>query len=379
MDQIVTKYSDPLPCDTCDYALKPIGKYSRTRNCFCEKYPDLKNMKPNGVLFGNEPCEFQNNTAQDGGPGSGNFGHRGRPGKVGGSGPGGGSSSGPEPNGEAGSTLPKPRKTKSGEELGKRLREKYKNSSDEEYGPKTKSDMLYGLYGQVIPKDKMEEALDRYISIVELNGDPTPGTDGKRPVGYDYYKQVRNHGPYSEEEQIELLEKNGYSHEEAQKTRKELVKYTSEVWEGADEKILDEYIERRQDVFKETLYRGIHLKKEALDEMLTNLKKGVVSFGRVSSWTNRHGLALAFCDTDKDNNPIPDDETPVLFVIYDGHNRTGVPVVEFSKYFEGEVLTSSKTQWTVLEIGETEFYGDDEKKRKGYKIKLMERGADYDE
>lgn len=39
-----------------------------------------------------------NNTANDGGPGSGNFNHEGRPGLVGGSGPGGGSASGPDPS-----------------------------------------------------------------------------------------------------------------------------------------------------------------------------------------------------------------------------------------------------------------------------------------
>jgi len=94
--QIVCKYSDPLPCDTCKNALDPVGKFSRTKNCFCKEYDSLDNMKPNGVLFNNEKCPHYNGTkmAQDGGPGSGNFGHAGRPGQVGGSAPGGGKGSG---------------------------------------------------------------------------------------------------------------------------------------------------------------------------------------------------------------------------------------------------------------------------------------------
>ena len=92
-DDIVSKYSDPLPCETCPYALKPIGEFSRAKNCFCDKYPDMEHMKPHGILFNNEKCphyDLDKKTAEDGGPGSGNFGHRGRPGKVGGSQKGGG-------------------------------------------------------------------------------------------------------------------------------------------------------------------------------------------------------------------------------------------------------------------------------------------------
>jgi len=49
-----------------------------------EVYTDI------GQYIGVLPPEFASEFATDGGPGSGNFGHKGRPGKVGGSGPGGG-------------------------------------------------------------------------------------------------------------------------------------------------------------------------------------------------------------------------------------------------------------------------------------------------
>ena len=52
------RYSNPLPCKTCKYALPDIGKFSQAESAFCEKYPDFKNKKPSGVLFWNRPCEF---------------------------------------------------------------------------------------------------------------------------------------------------------------------------------------------------------------------------------------------------------------------------------------------------------------------------------
>lgn len=55
---IVTTYSDPLPCRTCKYALEPVGKYSRAESAICQKYDSLKNPKPYGVMFGNKKCEF---------------------------------------------------------------------------------------------------------------------------------------------------------------------------------------------------------------------------------------------------------------------------------------------------------------------------------
>lgn len=51
-------------------------------------FPHAVGELPFDVLFSSD---FSAHIGEDGGPGSGNFGHRGRPGKVGGSGPGGGS------------------------------------------------------------------------------------------------------------------------------------------------------------------------------------------------------------------------------------------------------------------------------------------------
>ena len=56
--EIIAKYSAPLPCRSCQYALKPIGKYSRAESLFCEKHPTYQNRKPSGVLFSGLSCEF---------------------------------------------------------------------------------------------------------------------------------------------------------------------------------------------------------------------------------------------------------------------------------------------------------------------------------
>lgn len=50
-------YSNPLPCETCEYCLAPIDPhFSRARNLFCEKYKTMENHKPSGVLWNNEEC-----------------------------------------------------------------------------------------------------------------------------------------------------------------------------------------------------------------------------------------------------------------------------------------------------------------------------------
>ena len=50
-------YSDPLPCESCRYCLRPVDGISMARNLFCKRFPDMKNPKPFGVLFKNEECK----------------------------------------------------------------------------------------------------------------------------------------------------------------------------------------------------------------------------------------------------------------------------------------------------------------------------------
>ena len=54
--EMENRYSNPLPCRTCIYALEPIGGFSRAESAMCEKYDSMDNMKPYGVLFGNKKC-----------------------------------------------------------------------------------------------------------------------------------------------------------------------------------------------------------------------------------------------------------------------------------------------------------------------------------
>lgn len=56
--KLESKYSEPLQCRTCEYALKPIGEFERAEAAFCDKYDSVGNMKPYGVLFCNKECEF---------------------------------------------------------------------------------------------------------------------------------------------------------------------------------------------------------------------------------------------------------------------------------------------------------------------------------
>ena len=56
--EIVSMYSDPLPCKTCKFTLKPVGKFRRDESALCEKYDSMGNMKPYGVLFCGEKCDY---------------------------------------------------------------------------------------------------------------------------------------------------------------------------------------------------------------------------------------------------------------------------------------------------------------------------------
>ena len=56
--EMKAKYSSSLPCKSCKFCLPNIGKYSQAESAFCEKYPNIQNKKPSGVLFRNEPCRY---------------------------------------------------------------------------------------------------------------------------------------------------------------------------------------------------------------------------------------------------------------------------------------------------------------------------------
>ena len=56
--EIVTKYSEPLPCRTCAYSLPPVGDFSRAESATCKKYDGKEKLKPYGVMFSNEKCKF---------------------------------------------------------------------------------------------------------------------------------------------------------------------------------------------------------------------------------------------------------------------------------------------------------------------------------
>ena len=105
---------------------------------------------------------------------------------------------------------------------------------------------------------------------------------------------------------------------------------------------------------------------------MKELEKGVVSFGCVSSWSTEKWLAYAFAETVNKNDPIPDDEIPVVFNIPPEHNLTGVPIVEFSKFREKEVLTAPETTWSVVAIWDEEMKVGG-KKVMGKRVSLIER------
>ena len=89
-------------------------------------------------------------------------------------------------------------------------------------------------------------------------------------------------------------------------------------------------------------------------------------------------MAEQYAVTDKENNQISDDETPVIFSIQSGHSRSGVSIAEFSSYREGEVVFSGKSSFSVLAVGHNKVKRKDGEIVNSIKITLMERGEEYD-
>lgn len=220
-DEIVGKYSEPLPCDTCTLALDPIGKFSRARNCFCKVYKDLSNAKPTGVLFGNKPCKYYKNrpkSVNDGGEGSGNHHHDGRPGFVGGSAPKGGGTGGSGNKEKAKELEAKIEKMSRFGEAGKE-REKLRKEAER-------------LRGRENPADIPDEEIDKRMAekdkeLSDARERREKNLDMANEVGEKMYdlSEKMSEGPVTEEMRQEMKELE----KESDRLTKEIVEAGKEI------------------------------------------------------------------------------------------------------------------------------------------------------
>lgn len=295
----------------------------------------------------------------DGGFGSGNFGHSGRPGKVGGSGEG---------SGEPGAS------------------NKYEKRLDEERALLLKQDPVKQAVilqqkrflnskraNELIKKGDLMKEIDEYYSLMKENGDPTPAKPTSRQQSAQLSMDVLL-GKYEgvDAARESYIEKwTGMGTEEAKKVRSELESWFGDDWISADTKIIDKYIEKDH-AYEGEIYRGLHFyQKSDYDRFMNEVKAGKVirnTDGKNASWSSSFGEATKFS-----HNSTEDCDSIVLRCL---KNRTSAPVAHLSSQKnEEEVLSHSKAQWTVVGVN----VADKTDGRKCAIIDVIERGSYADE
>ncbi len=257
---------------------------------------------------------------EDGGPGSGNFGHEGRPGLVGGSGPRGGGAQGS-------SAWSKTVRTQ---------HEGLKAKSDNDKAYFLDKAGFMGTKDAVRARDDgtIDERLDEYFKILEKNGDTGI------PKGRTATKE--NKGMNSDEERLEsIVRETGASEAEAKKMYDAIKEFTGGYFRTADGKRwINKYLERAP-VYEGEIHRGIKFNSE--EEMLAFAKKpgGTIEMIKgpdvPSSWSSEREVARRFAGSR---------HSAIITCL---KNRTGAPIEKYTLHGgEDEILLPGKARWTVL-------------------------------
>lgn len=295
-----------------------------------------------------ETAEDYKKVNSDGGPGSGNFGHAGREGEVGGSAPSDESNGSSHAKTSAASESHAAWSKKVSEE-----REKMSSAKPARQAMML-NDAHFLSYDDAVKSMKdgsASQKLNDYFDIMEENGDPTP-TKETSGQATDFYDSVKNdYGNDWDAARFDYIKKyTGQSDEQAKKTQAELQTWFGGSFGKADTATLDKYIDEDH-AYKGELYRGLHFENEgSFDNFISQCKPGSVitnKEGRNSSWTSSEGMARTFAHSA--NRGVDS------VIIHCVKNRTTSPVSHLSSHGEDECLSHSKAQWTVLrtEISET--------------------------
>lgn len=295
----------------------------------------------------------------DGGPGSGNFGHSGRPGKVGGSGEG-------------------PGRSKNSSEYEKRLADEKAQLLAQKPNKQAltlyKSRFLSLDEARLLTKggEDLSKAIDDYYELLKKNGNATP----EKPISKNETMAIARdvmsgkYEDYNTAREAYIKNWTGMNDEEAHQTRKQLETWFGGGWSRADTKTIDKYIEKDHAYEGET-YRGLHFYQESdYKEFMGDLKVGDVIHnkdGMNSSWSTSFETARNF------SHGVSGDCDSVT--IHCMKNRTSAPVAHLSSQGEDEVLSHSKAQWTVLSYN----ISDKPSGRKDVTINVIEKGEYTDE
>ena len=299
----------------------------------------------------------------DGCPGSGNFGHAGREGEVGGSAP---SDESKGSSSEKVSTTSESRAAWS---------KKVSEDREKVSSLKPSKQALYLWDNGFLEKDdavkamkdgSVTEKVKDYFGIMEENGDPTPTKEVCDQVDAFYEVVAKEYDNNWYAARLDYIKKyTGQDDDEADNTEDELETWFSGGWSSADTAVIDKYIEQDH-AYSGELYRGLHFNEnEEFDSFIDQCKPGSVITNRDglnSSWSSDEEMAKHFAHSS-------DDEFASV-VIHCVKNRTTSPVSHLSSQGEDECLSHSKAQWTVLHTNVSV-------SRKGYKkadVYVVEKG-----
>lgn len=309
---------------------------------------------------------------EDGGQGSGNWGHAGRPGIVGGSAAGGGKPYRlPTPDG--GYTSMAQAKKENAE------REKRHGKEPEASGTgKTAwKDTVSQMRADTLAKEENEQAIDmidcgyldydtalemfkggtistavnKYYDILESNGDLTPTkttTDKQKSI--NTIAQEEYGGNYTAARKGEIKKETGASDEEAERYFEAVQKYTASNKLTNDKSALEEYISKAP-AYSGEISRGMRFMpgndNGDYDKFMEQVRSGVVRMEGVSSWTSNNEVARRFAH-------IADEDWSSIVVTCVA-NKTSVPIEHITSVGgEDEVLASGFASWSVLNVTETE-------------------------
>lgn len=316
---------------------------------------------------------YTNCYRQDGGPGSGNWGHESVPGVRGGSKPGGGTSN-RQGSAEKGYTSEAKEKEKAKKEAksssssgtsAKKAQYKAKLKSEKEALLKEKPaeqalamvEAGYLSYDEGVAAMRSKTAsskVEEYYAIMEENGDPTsekPLADNKCNRNSDVES-----GKYSSHDEAKkgfVKERTGLSDEECDQISKEMDTWVSNSWSRADTAQIDKFIESDH-TYDGEIYRGLHFvegrDETSYDDFMKNIEVGgtisTAVSGRNASWSSSENDAATFSHR---SNAYEDS-----VVIRCVGNRTSSPIGYLNNQGEKEVVSHSRARWTVLNVQESE-------------------------
>ena len=192
---------------------------------------------------------------------------------------------------------------------------------------------------------KTRELVENYFQKMKENGDPTPT---KALARQEYVGDDVSNGKYKSYKEARLSyikSVTDMNDREAETTLTALTEWVGGSGFRADQKVLDNYIEKAP-TFDGKIYRGLRFRtSEEYNKFMENVRKNKpVGMKGCSSWSNRNDVARLFAGAGDDYlNSV------VLTCV---KNKTATPIDFANTSMESEVLAHSRTRWTVLHYNE---------------------------